>query len=1262
MSNSSTHPELTARGNLLEPSSSLSKHLILENVESSDFHNFVQDRTRVESTNEFRDSRVLPLQNDSKTPLTTRIERNERQIGRYDNLSSVMQSPSGVGSQETTVTHSNVGSTRTTLLENSQNNPSRNEQNLGTSASSRVENIQKWDKNTSFAHENQVIGPGNAVLTENPTNPSLFNITRILRVGRKERYRRNEEQGLKKLKANDVASTLKILTKLQAPEAREYKTRLQHALFQHYCSQGLGYLTDKKPDVALQTLSKLPADEFISQKYREQLQDALLQYFATRGCEILEKDEMVPVATVISNLGLPQSEVYRQHVMAATLRRLRESYVAKAVEMMDQDDSATLSAIMSKIVGPESQVDRVKLQDDLFAQFYSRSLKYLGEGNLEKVLNMLPDYQDEGVLSYLKLLQDAIKQYFHSRIELGLLDAKYDDVKKYIQETKDLGFDFGDTFVLETKLAERMKHNAISTIKSSEMRRRVAQSSVGSNQDYMEPSVALPLLRQLYDFGYKHHADRVAQYLVGYCLKVASSHVRKRKAPWSAQFWIEFTDDLLRLLSDPLRQHATLKLEKISSLTINCMDTGQVPPVPASYKVNDRIWPRTLRMRSTVLWEIKQLYRHTICDMLPRLEKEYLRGVPATISYGGPSTKIPLTLEPGSYWGETQKKLLGSMSIESITLGTGAAENDPIQMKYIIISCHIAIRTITWPAAEKIRSLNGDRIEALGSEFQFLYYLSLAELAWLHDKDFDSALTQCRRAAVFDGSLESCIEGRRLDSEYFSSLIPPGYDFWRIYGVFGQILKHYAVRLQNGGTPRVKHIDRHILAKIVMASVHLDPKIAAGLIETLFFDNILTVWDENEAGNSMLAVPDGNEEISNFKFYPLEFQQFYAAIGRDDLLEVTLRRTTWITEPKRKDHRGMTTLYWAVKGLHGKAVEILLDPAHSIYHDELDPPLVRELNTQYSSTCLHILLATSSKKFIETPFRAILKIILDADHSFHFLDARDGFGRNAVHLLTSSLKKELSTLGISNLNILEIYLECYYIIFERLKSKDDVIGLRDAMDDYRNKAVEVTINQSIVEKYNRNPLLTLMLHKLKINYRLKNEGVIPDVIDEFSPSVFLQAEFTGGQEIQLGNTLKTKDTQDQPKVIITPGDASFESEDAKYTLCLTDPDAVSRDNPKWAEFCHWLVTDIKPRSGPLDIKDAKELVEYMGPAPPEETGKHRYVLLFFKNGKEKPKALEGRKKWGFEDKEPRIGARYYAKKYDLTLVGANFFFCQNEKQ
>ncbi|KAK6338250.1 hypothetical protein TWF730_002322 [Orbilia blumenaviensis] len=205
-----------------------------------------------------------------------------------------------------------------------------------------------------------------------------------------------------------------------------------------------------------------------------------------------------------------------------------------------------------------------------------------------------------------------------------------------------------------------------------------------------------------------------------------------------------------------------------------------------------------------------------------------------------------------------------------------------------------------------------------------------------------------------------------------------------------------------------------------------------------------------------------------------------------------------------------------------------------------------------------------------------------------------------------------------------------------------------------------------VSKSPKTQRMTLLTMNQSLIDRLKSEEVIPDVVDEFIPSVSIEAKFPSGEEIQLGNTLEEGATQDKPRVTVTPiavsGQRSAsQSKDTKYTLCLTDPDAASRDNPKWAEYCHWLVTNIQQASGILDFKSAKELIEYMGPAPPEKTGKHRYVLLLFENGKSEPQKIDGRKKWGFEDHEPRVGARHYARQYGLELV-ANYFLCQNKKQ
>lgn len=158
----------------------------------------------------------------------------------------------------------------------------------------------------------------------------------------------------------------------------------------------------------------------------------------------------------------------------------------------------------------------------------------------------------------------------------------------------------------------------------------------------------------------------------------------------------------------------------------------------------------------------------------------------------------------------------------------------------------------------------------------------------------------------------------------------------------------------------------------------------------------------------------------------------------------------------------------------------------------------------------------------------------------------------------------------------------------------------------------------------------------------------------------LSIAYLTNKEVSLGNTLRPEDAQEQPILQITP-----ESEDNSktYTIILTDPDAPSRKDTKWSEFCHWIITDVKlpsleaitasatAESMSIDLSRSRELVKYMGPAPPEKTGKHRYVFLLYRNPSSGG-SLEGpseRKKWGND--EPRKGAREWADKYGLELVG-----------
>ncbi|KAK6063208.1 phosphatidylethanolamine-binding protein [Seiridium cupressi] len=197
----------------------------------------------------------------------------------------------------------------------------------------------------------------------------------------------------------------------------------------------------------------------------------------------------------------------------------------------------------------------------------------------------------------------------------------------------------------------------------------------------------------------------------------------------------------------------------------------------------------------------------------------------------------------------------------------------------------------------------------------------------------------------------------------------------------------------------------------------------------------------------------------------------------------------------------------------------------------------------------------------------------------------------------------------------------------------------------------------------------------KVQHELKKAEIIPTVIDEFLPAFVLDAEWSSKSYADLGNTLKVKKVQDEPTITLSGNSASSPglcNVNTTYTITLTDPDAPSRDNPKWAEMCHFIATGVALWSSSSDgacsgvrLSDLKDIVPYKAPGPPPKTGKHRYVFLVFApaNGTSEPLNLtkpEDRQHWG-TGKE-RHGVRDWAHANGLAPVAANFIYAQNKEQ
>ena len=74
-------------------------------------------------------------------------------------------------------------------------------------------------------------------------------------------------------------------------------------------------------------------------------------------------------------------------------------------------------------------------------------------------------------------------------------------------------------------------------------------------------------------------------------------------------------------------------------------------------------------------------------------------------------------------------------------------------------------------------------------------------------------------------------------------------------------------------------------------------------------------------------------------------------------------------------------------------------------------------------------------------------------------------------------------------------------------------------------------------------------------------------------------------------------------------------------------------------------------------KDTRQLVEYLAPAPPKGTGKHRYVfVVLVGEGNKELTTPKERSHWGYGKRGK--GVRAWAKENEMTVLGANFFYSQ----
>ncbi|KAJ8119314.1 hypothetical protein ONZ43_g3711 [Nemania bipapillata] len=159
----------------------------------------------------------------------------------------------------------------------------------------------------------------------------------------------------------------------------------------------------------------------------------------------------------------------------------------------------------------------------------------------------------------------------------------------------------------------------------------------------------------------------------------------------------------------------------------------------------------------------------------------------------------------------------------------------------------------------------------------------------------------------------------------------------------------------------------------------------------------------------------------------------------------------------------------------------------------------------------------------------------------------------------------------------------------------------------------------------------------------------------FRPTTKLEVNF-GERVVELGNFFRAGECKQAPKLAFAPeADAP---EGASYILVLTDPDAPTPDDPKFAFWRHWVLSGLRPLGVDTAVA-ASELTAYLGPGPKDDSKPHRYLFLLYRE----PEGLSlSKKDVGGEEFVQRRSFKpaEFAGRHGLRLVGVNWMYCAGD--
>ncbi|KAI0106628.1 PEBP-like protein [Daldinia grandis] len=190
--------------------------------------------------------------------------------------------------------------------------------------------------------------------------------------------------------------------------------------------------------------------------------------------------------------------------------------------------------------------------------------------------------------------------------------------------------------------------------------------------------------------------------------------------------------------------------------------------------------------------------------------------------------------------------------------------------------------------------------------------------------------------------------------------------------------------------------------------------------------------------------------------------------------------------------------------------------------------------------------------------------------------------------------------------------------------------------------------------------MSLTTHTTNMASSLAHANLVPGpasalIPAAFAPTTHLGISF-GDKAADLGTFFRAGECKQAPRISFSPeADANIQG-DASYLFILTDPDAPTPDDPKFAFWRHYVVSGLKPAE---KDGEGKVLTEYLGPGPKDDSKPHRYLFLLFRE----PAGLSLAK--GDVGGEEFVQRRSFkpagfAEKHGLSLVGVNWMTCAGD--